>query len=90
VSLRAADTATASTTIIAATTVTAATSNAAACTQQRLSDATGSSSRRLNSFAVFSGGDWVRGSELAWMLGNVAVTMAVSLGLPRITQKVST
>jgi hypothetical protein len=56
--------------------------------QQRLSDEIGSG-RRLNSFAVFSGGNWVHGSELAWMLGNVAVTMAVSLGLPRITQKVS-
>ncbi|KAG5178956.1 sulfate transporter family-domain-containing protein [Tribonema minus] len=48
----------------------------------------GGSARRLNSFDVLSAGNWIAGTELYWMLGNVAVTMVVSIMAPRIIRKV--
>eukprot|EP00611_Tribonema_gayanum_P023179 TRINITY_DN481_c0_g4_i1.p1 TRINITY_DN481_c0_g4~~TRINITY_DN481_c0_g4_i1.p1 ORF type:complete len:731 (-),score=218.77 TRINITY_DN481_c0_g4_i1:1806-3812(-) len=48
----------------------------------------GGSARHLNSFDVLSAGNWIAGTELYWMLGNVAVTMVVSIAAPRIIRKV--
>jgi hypothetical protein len=33
---------------------------------------------------------FIKGSELGWTIGNVLITILVSLGLPRLTKKVHT
>lgn len=49
----------------------------------------GGSSRRLNSFSVFTdGSDWISGSDLWYTLLIVVVTMIVIVVYPRITKKI--